>query len=203
MTMDLETLKSNLLMRGYHDVHIVNRTQLIHWFDRYVEGFRTVGFGGSITTRELKLPERCRLAGQTVLDHWDVPAEQKDKVRHAQLSADLFVTAVNAVTSDGILVNADGLGNRIAATIFGPSAVLWIITPNKIVDGMTDALHRIRHICSPKNARRLGIPTPCSPDMVCRRCLSEHKIDRVYSMFEYCPGGSEHTIMLLEEALGY
>ncbi len=203
MTVDLETLKSNLLMRGYEAVHIVNRTRLIHWFDRYIVRFQTVGFGGSITTRQLGLPDRCRRAGQTVLDHWDVPDEMKNSVRHEQLSADLFVTAVNAVTSDGILVNADGMGNRVAASIFGPSAVLWIITPNKIVDNLADAFHRIRHVATPKNARRLGIKTPCAPDMICRQCLSEQKIDRVYSIFEYCPSGNKQSIILLDEPLGY
>ena len=202
-TSALEQLRENLLKRGYHGVHIVNRTQFLHFFDGYVRPLQTVGFGGSVTTRELGLPERCREAGKTVLDHWRADPEEKTAIRHQQLDADLFVTSANALTKDGILVNADGLGNRVAASIFGPGRVLWIVTPNKIVNDVSDAFHRIRNVATPRNARRLGISTPCASDMICKHCLSDQKIDRVYALFEYCPGGSEQTVILLAEPLGY
>lgn len=200
---ELEHLRENLLKRGYQAVHIVNRPQFLHFFDHYVRPLQTIGFGGSVTTRELGLPERCREAGKTVLDHWSAASDNKTEIRHQQLDADLFITSANAVTEDGILVNADGLGNRVAASIFGPSRVLWIITPNKVVNSISDAFHRIRNVATPMNARRLGISTPCASDMICRHCLSDQKIDRVYALFEYCPGGSEQTVILLAEPLGY
>jgi len=44
-----------------------------------------------------------------------------------------MVTSTNAITLDGKLVNLDGLGNRVAAMIFGPKKVILITGMNKVV----------------------------------------------------------------------
>jgi len=200
---DWQNLVRAFRQRGFADTHFVRRDELMARYDRMLDRVRSVGFGGSVTTRELGLPERARQRGLTVWDHWEVPAHEKARVRREQLSADLFVTAINAVTRSGIMVNADGVGNRVAASIFGPDRVLFIVTPNKLVDNLEMAFHRIRHQATPRNARRLGIQTPCSGDFVCRNCLTDQKMDRVFSFFEYRPTGMNATVFLLDEDLGY
>jgi len=196
-------LVSALKRRGFHDTFQVNPEELVHALERLCRPFETVGFGGSVTTRELGLPDACARWGMTVYDHWTVPADRKDDVRRHQLTADVFVTAVNAVTEDGIMVNADGMGNRVAATIYGPRHVVWILSANKIVANLDDAIRRIQEVATPLNAERLKIQVPCRTSGVCVNCLSEHRLDKVFSMFHYKPTGTDHTIFLLDGAFGY
>ena len=77
----------------------------------------TVGIGGSITIREMGLPEALiGKPGQTVHDHW---REESPAARHAigrlQQQSDCFLTSTNAVTMNGELVNVDASGNRVAS----------------------------------------------------------------------------------------
>lgn len=189
--------------RGFQDTHRVKPDELHHALERLCRPWQTVGFGGSVTTRELGLLDACSRWGMTIYDHWSAPADQKDAVRRNQLTADVFITAVNAVTQDGIMVNADGVGNRVAATIYGPKRVIWILSENKIVQNLEDAIRRIQGIATPLNAERLGIQVPCRTSGVCGNCLSEHRLDKVFSIFHYKPTGTDHTIFLLDGTFGY
>jgi len=199
----LHELSAALQRRGFADTFLVDRKELLHMVERLARTATTVGFGGSVTTRTLKLPELCEQIGLRVLDHWQVPAADRDHVRKAQLTADLFITAVNAVTSDGILVNADGVGNRVAASIYGPGHVIWVVTPNKIVPDVDAAIRRIQETATPQNAHRLNIQTPCSATGKCNNCLSDSRLDKVFTLFHYKPTGTPHTVFLLNEPLGY
>ena len=59
-------------------------------------------------------------------------------------------------------MNVDGTGNRVAASVFGPRRVVYVVGRNKLVDGgLDDAVARIRERACPPNARRLGKRTPC------------------------------------------
>lgn len=189
--------------RGFQNVHLfADRKQLNVAFEQELAGINSVGFGGSVTTRELGLPNLARKKGKIVWDHWH-PGTDKAVARERQLSADLFVTAVNAVTEEGIIVNADGIGNRVAASIFGPKNILFIVTPNKLSKNLAKAVARIRNIATPMNARRLGVNPPCVSDMRCSDCLDENRLDRVFVIHEYCPAGSRFIIFILNEPMGY
>ena len=69
-------------------------------------------------------------------------------------TCDVFITGTNAITIDGKLVNIDGLGNRVAAMVFGPKKVIVVVGANKIVQDVDEALERIRRVAAPINARR-------------------------------------------------
>ncbi len=189
--------------RGFQNVKVfADRKQLCSAFEQELANVNSVGFGGSVTTRELGLPALANKKGKTVWDHW-APMVDKMLTRRNQISADLFVTAVNAVTEDGIIVNADGIGNRVAASIFGPKTILFIVTPNKLSGNLTEAIARVRNTATALNARRLGINSPCASDMQCHDCLDENRLDRVYVIHEYCPAESKFVIFILNEPMGY
>lgn len=198
-----KSLRHQLKRRGFEHVFLFeDRTQLRAAFEQELIRVNSVGFGGSVTTRELKLPDLARKKGKLILDHW-APDVDKTVTRRQQLTADLFVTAVNAVTESGIIVNADGIGNRVAASIFGPKNILFIITPNKICRAISEALSRIRNVATPSNAKRLCVTPPCVSDMKCHGCLDENRLDRVFVIHEYCPAGSRFVIFILNESMGY
>ncbi|NOZ13773.1 MAG: hypothetical protein GXO69_09030 [Acidobacteria bacterium] len=189
--------------RGFRDVGLFEtREALLAAFKKELENVVSVGFGGSVTTRELDLPGLAREQGKIVFDHWE-PDVDKAAIRKKQLSSDLFVTAVNAVTEDGIIVNADGIGNRVAASVFGPENILFIVTSNKLSTTLQEAVKRVRNIATPLNARRLGLSPPCVSDMQCHGCIGEKRVDRVFVIHEYCPSGTRFVIFILNQSMGY
>jgi hypothetical protein len=76
-----------------------------------------------------------------------------EKARKA-LTADIFLTGANAVTMKGQIVSTDGVGNRIAAVIFGPYKVIMVVGRNKLVSNLDLAMDRIKNIAAPLNHLR-------------------------------------------------
>lgn len=107
--------------------------------------------------------------------------------------SDVFLTSVNALTEDGILVNIDGNANRVSAIAYGPKKVICLVGMNKVAADLDSAMKRARKEAAPINVQRFGLKTPCmetgtcmdckSPDTICCQFLitrfSRHK-DRIH-----------------------
>ena len=78
--------------------------------------------------------------------------------------------STNALTMDGKLVNIDGVGNRVAALIFGPPKVIMVAGINKVVPDMDAAMRRIKNYVAPIHARRRESPLPCAKTGSCIDC---------------------------------
>ena len=167
---------------------------------------KSVGFGGSKTMAALGLAESMASAGKEILRHGDPkwsPAEKMDVMRR-ELTCDLFLTSANALTADGRLVNIDGNGNRVAASIFGPKRVVFGVGRNKIVDGGIDAaIDRIKREACPPNCRRLNKKTPCAATGVCADCSSPDRICKVTVVMDRRPSQTDAHVLLVDEDLGY
>ena len=59
------------------------------------------------------------------------------------------------------LKNQDGIGNSVAAMIYGPHKVILMVGMNKAVKSVEDAVSRIKNIAAPMDAIRFGKDTPC------------------------------------------
>ncbi len=165
----------------------------------------TVGVGGSISIRELKILDALKERGQTVYDHWDpgLSLEEVLKIRKLQMQSDLFLSGTNALISDGRLVNIDGIGNRVASMIFGPERVILVAGINKIVETLDAAFYRIKNVASPPNARRLSISTPCAKTGRCMDCRSPQRICRAVTILEWRPALTKIFVLIVNEPLGY
>ena len=153
----------------------------------------SVGWGGSETIKEIGARDAIAASGKEIRDH--------------QLVCDLFLLSANALTLDGRIVNVDGVGNRVAASICGPRRVLYVVGRNKLVDGGVDeAIARIRAKACPPNARRLGKRTPCGLDGACvggAGCASPDRMCKVVAVFDRKPTGTPTKVILVDEDLGY
>ena len=167
---------------------------------------KSVGFGGSVTVKSLGLVEAMAAAGKEILRHGDPkwgPAEKMDVMRR-ELTCDLFLTSANALTADGRLVNIDGNGNRVAASIFGPKRVVFVVGRNKIVHGGIDAaIDRIKREACPPNCRRLNKKTPCAATGICADCSSPDRICSVTVVMDRRPSRTDVQVFLVDENLGY
>lgn len=165
-----------------------------------------VGVGGSMTVRELGLLTALRERGHEVLDHWQegLSPEEARRVKLGQLTAPVFLTSVNALTKDGVLVNVDNTGNRVAAMIFGPGQVIAVVGRNKIVADVPTALERIKTCVAPLNAMRRKDKTPCAKTGTCEDCRSPGRLCRVTTILERKTRGMEKfTVIIVDQELGY
>lgn len=165
-----------------------------------------IGFGGSVTIGSLGLADSLAAIGKTIWRHGDPKWKPEDKltVMRNELTCDLFLTSANALTADGRLVNIDGNGNRVAASIFGPKHVVFVVGRNKIVDGGLDAaVARIKREACPPNCRRLGKKTPCAETGACADCSSPDRICNVTVVMDRRPSRTDVHVLLVDEDLGY
>lgn len=173
----------------------------------YVLGFlnggdvRSVGIGGSVTIQELHITDAIKAAGIDVHWHWlGQGAEAFSPARQA----DLYLCSANAVTTDGLIVNTDGTGNRVASMIHGPKQVVAVVGCNKIVEGGTvQAIARIKREACPRNARRLGLSTPCATTGFCNPQACESGMCNVLTVLEHPTGKRPFHVVLVNEELGY
>ncbi len=167
----------------------------------------TIAFGGSVTfMNELGLLDILRSQNAaTLIDAYaqGISQEQAYELRRRSLLADLFVTGTNAVVSNGVLVNLDGVGNRVAAITFGPKRVVLFVGRNKIVESLDEAISRIRNIAAPANAVRLKRKTPCAASGVCADCKSPERICNQWSVLVRCAPVNRIHVVLINEDMGY
>lgn len=163
----------------------------------------SIGFGGSVTLREMGLYEELQAMGRHPHWHWKND-EPKPEVFALAASSDVYLVSSNAITEDGCLVNIDGTGNRVGAMIAGPKQVIVVAGANKLVSGsVPQALARIKTVACPLNARRLGLDTPCAHEGKCDAAHCQHSMCNVTSIIERPVGGHKITVVLVDEEAGY
>ena len=163
----------------------------------------SVGFGGSMTVKELGLYDALASRGNTLYSHWHAttPADG-DEVRKAAATADWYVASTNALLRDGRLVNTDGTGNRVSSMIMGPKNVLLFIGKNKLAEDLDSGIARFKRETCPRNARRLNFnELPCGITGECNDCASDQRMCRVTTIIERVPRaiGSFHLVLIDEE----
>lgn len=185
-----QKLVESLKKRGFEAEYAATRDDAVRLVLSEAVNAKSVGWGGSETVKELGLREAMVDAGKEIRDH--------------QLEMDLFLLSANAVTIDGRIVNIDGRGNRVAASIAGPKRVVYVIGRNKIVDGGIDAaIARIKRFACAPNCRRLGKRTPCAETGVCADCDSPDRICKVTAVFDRKPTGISAKVIVIDTDLGY
>ncbi len=194
----VEALRKNGFDAGFYPDAESVRTRVL----AECEKAESIGFGGSLSVRELGIFEILEGKGKTLLDHGRVPPEQKAAARIGQLTCDLFLTGTNAVTLDGCLVNLDMIGNRTNAMTFGPGKSVVVAGGQKVVADVGEAFRRIKATAAPRNTKRLKLDTPCATSGFCQDCDSPQRICRVYSIIERKPAHSDISVLLCGEPMG-
>jgi len=164
-----------------------------------------VGFGGSMTIKALDIEHALAQKGCTVFDHGKegLTPEERTALRRKQLSADVFLCSSNAVTMQGEMVNVDGIGNRVAAMMFGPERVIVAVGTNKLVNTLEEAHARIKTVAAPVNNKRINTPNPCVQSGECVDCQSESRICNLTAIIRRRPRLTDIHVLVIGEELGY
>ena len=202
--MDFAKASAALRERGYEVTVWRTKEDAAAYLNKRIDGV-SVGFGGSMTLRELGLYDTLPTHNE-VWSHWAPPegvAPEEARARAAE--AEVYLTSVNALAETGEIVNIDGTGNRVASTLFGHKKVYFVVGRNKLAPNYDKALFRARNVAAPKNALRFGVNTPCvaAGGTKCFDCKSPERICRGLVVLWERMGGCEAEIVLIDEALGY
>lgn len=163
----------------------------------------TVSFGGSLTMDSVQIIEKLYERKNNIIDRTKAKSrEESQELMRRGLLCDTFITGTNAISADGVLVNVDGTGNRVAAMTFGPRSVIVLAGINKICPDRESAHKRARQVAAPTNAQRFDIDTPCKRDGVCHDCKSDTCICSYIVETRMCKPKGRIKVILIGEELG-
>ena len=165
----------------------------------------SVGFGGSMTIQTMDIKQKLVQKGCSLLDHAQegLTLEERNAMRRKQLNADVFLCSSNAVTMQGEMVNIDGMGNRVAAMMFGPERVIIVIGTNKLVNTLEEAHIRIKTVAAPVNNKRINSSNPCVETGECVDCRNKSRICNLTTIIRRRPPLTDIHVLVIGEELGY
>ena len=112
-----DTMISNLKKRGFEADYVPDRQAALRAIAPYLTKGNTVSCGGSITLAEIGFNTAVKEADCIFLDRTIAKTqEEKDAVYSKVAVCDYYFMSTNAITTDGLLVNIDGTGNRLATS---------------------------------------------------------------------------------------
>lgn len=199
-----KTIIKNLQRRHMEAFYCPTAEDAVRQVSELIDDGSSVTWGGTMTVRDLGIPDVLKNRGTLEVIDRDLAetAEEKQAAYLRAFSADVYLTSANALSEDGVIVNIDGNGNRVAAITWGPKKVIFVIGLNKVAQTVEAALSRARGTASPINAARFDIKTPCQIDGVCHNCNSPESICNYVHFLRNSPK-SRHVVVLVGENLGY
>jgi len=199
-----QTLIKNLKRRHIAGFYCPTSAEAVKKVSELIVDGSSVTWGGTMTVRDIGIPEALKSRGTLEVFDRDMveTPEEKQAIYLKAFSSDFYLTSANAISEDGVIVNIDGNGNRVAAITWGPKKVIFIIGLNKVAQTVEAALARARSTASPINAARFDIKTPCHVDGVCHNCNSSESICNYIHFLRNSPK-ERHIVVLVGETLGY
>ena len=200
--MAFEKLKETLEKNGFTVSVFASGEEAAAYLNREIDGV-TVGFGGSMTLTELGLHQSLS-QHNTLYSHGFTPGDPAEVMAKAA-TAEVYVLSANAIAEDtGEILNIDGTGNRVSASLFGHRKVYFVAGKNKVSPDYDSALWRLRNVVAPKNARRLGRKTPCAEKAdKCYNCKSPDRICKGLVVLYQKMRAMDMEVVLIDQELGY
>ncbi|HIT87176.1 MAG TPA: lactate utilization protein [Candidatus Coprocola pullicola] len=199
-----KTVVSNLEKRHFEAYYCPTAQEALKKVLDLIPEGSSIGWGGSMSIRDMGLTKAIHEGNYTVIDR-DLAKSPEETYEMQQkcLLTDYFITSANAIAEEGILVNIDGTGNRVAAICFGPKNVIVVCGINKIAQNLDAAISRTRFIAAPINAGRFDIQTPCKTTGKCHNCISPDCICSEVLITRTSRPAKRIKIILVGEELGY
>ena len=212
----VKTLKKNRFDAYYTET----KEEAIQLLNILIPDGSVIGVGDSHSFYELhmenKLKERgCRLIPNTAAlnlhsyksdEYGYVKAPTREAARDIladYLTSDVFILSANAITMEGEIVNVDGVGNRIAGSLYGADRIIMIIGVNKIVQNEAEARSRIANIAAPMNKIKYGEVCASVISGKCIKCASEDRFCNITTILHKKPIESDYQIIIVGEELGF
>lgn len=199
-----QRMTESLRRRNFEAYYCPTAAEAVEKVSDLIPDGSSVTWGGSMTIRDMGLTQKLHERALNVLDRDKAATrDEAQEIYRAAFSADYYLSSANAISEDGVIVNIDGNGNRVAAITFGPKHVIFVIGLNKVAQDVQSALARARSTAGPVNAARFDIKTPCLTDGVCHDCNSPESICNYIHFTRNSHPAGRHIVVLVGEDLGY
>lgn len=199
-----QILLGNLKKRHFEAYYCDSREEALEKALELIPEDALVGWGGATSAEEIGLLNILRSGARKVIDRdTAASAQERREMMRKCLLTDVFITGCNALSLTGEMVNIDGMGNRVAAIVYGPEKILVIAGMNKVTDTLEEAVTRARTVAAPVNKQRFGGDTPCMVTGSCANCLSEGCICNQILVTRNCRPAGRITFLLVGESLGF
>ncbi len=163
-----------------------------------------IASGGSMTIEQCGIKDDLRIGNYRLLERkTNAGATEILEIERQSFFADYYLCSSNAITEDGVLVNIDAKSNRVAAICFGPDKVIMVVSMNKVVSTIEDAMSRARTIAAPINTQRFDIQTPCKTTGQCHDCLSHDTICCQFVTTRYSKYDDRIHVIMVNENAGF
>lgn len=199
-----QVLMKNLRSRHFEAYYCPDKASALEKALELISKGVSVGWGGTMSAKQIGLMDALNAGDYAAIDRDKTtsPAERKQAMKDCLL-ADVFVTGANALSLDGQMVNIDGVGNRVAAIVYGPESVIVIAGMNKVTDTLEDAVRRARTVAAPMNKQRFDGQTPCKTTGACADCKSESCVCNQILITRNCNPAGRIKFVLVGEDLGF
>ena len=199
-----QILVKNLRSRHFDACYCPDREtalkKALQWFPENA----SVGWGGALSAQQIGLIDAVKEGPYQPLDRETTKTpEERAMMMKRCLTADVFLTGANAISMDGQMVNIDGIGNRVAAIVYGPDTVIVIAGMNKVTDTLEDAVRRARTVAAPMNNQRFANQNPCKATGSCADCKCADSICNQILITRNCRPAGRIKFILVGEVLGF
>lgn len=200
----IEVLQRNLVRRGFSFSFFEDEIQANDYILSLIPDRSSIGFGGSMTVKEMGLLDVMIRSEKFNLLHRDICKDVLPNDLYRKMhAADWYICSTNALCMTGDLVNIDGRANRVAAMLNGPKNVIIVCGINKVVSDIQEGIDRTRNIASPPNCRRLNKKTPCAVTGKCMNCNSTDTICRATVIQHHPTSDTNVHIVLINKEFGF
>ena len=199
-----QTVIKNLEKRHMEGYYCLTKEEALDKALSFLQDGATVSWGGSMSLEEIGLTQALHKGTYNVIDRSTATnVDEAFALQRQAFFSDAYFLSCNAITMDGMLYNVDGIGNRVAAMIYGPKEVIIIAGINKVCLDGDEAHKRIRNVAAPINTHRLNKNTPCTKLGKCAECLTPDTICSHTVVTRNSKPTGRIKVILVGESLGY
>ncbi|MCL2122249.1 MAG: lactate utilization protein [Clostridiales bacterium] len=216
MNEQIERTMENLKKNRYNVLYVDTKEEVLPIVEEMIPEGAVIGTGGSVSLVECGVMDLLRSGKYRFMDRFakDKSPEEMEEIAQKGHFSDFFLCSSNAIIEDGSLYNVDGNSNRISAIVHGPKKVIMVVSVNKIVKTLEDAVYRVKSYVAPANCARAGIQSFCMTGGICMALKQQEKAgltegcnapgrsccNHLISTHQRVPG--RITIILVGEQLG-
>lgn len=203
--MDIELLIKNFKRNRITATLLNSEAEFTKYLINNIPANSTVGVGDSMTLEKLGVYDFLRSGSFHFLNKYKegLSRDEKRAIYLKNFDADIFLSGVNAISTEGKIYNLDGNGSRAAPIIYGPRKVILVSGTNKIVENEAAALERIKRVAAPLDNIRLGKSNPCVKKGYCTDCHSKTKICNYHTVIQGQFDENRIELVLLRGEYGY
>ena len=135
------TLIRHLKQRHYDAYYCHDTNELLEKVKSLIPEGSTITWGGSDSIRSTGVTTMLKDGNYRVFDRDEATTDdERVAIYRKAFECDYYLASANAISEDGVIVNIDGNGNRVAAITWGPKHVVFVVGLNKVCQDVDAAI---------------------------------------------------------------